>query len=471
MSWFEFPLLFANFIVLAFYLLLHAFYLFLLFASVYGGYRQPRHVRLATFDRQYASITSPPVTWLVPAYNEEKTIVESVRALLGLRYPRLTVIVINDGSTDGTLEELMRAFSLRRANLVYHPQLPTRAVLGVYLSTLDARLRVIDKANGGKSDALNAGINLTRTPWVCSVDADSVLEEDALLRVMRPALEDARVVATSGIVRVVNGCTVGGGRVTHVRLPRTHLGIFQVVEYLRGFLQGRLGWSWLNDLLIISGAFGVFRTDVVRAIGGYTGTTVAEDMEIVVRIHRYFRDRREEYRVVFVPDPVCWTEVPEARAILGRQRRRWHRGLAEVLRLHQDAFFRLRYGALGWLILPYFILELLAPVMEIAGFICVPLAWGMGWLSVHYLILYLILAFFMGVMFSLWGVLVEEFTYRRYTSWRELMHLIGYALIEHFGYHQLVLGWRLQGLYDYLRGRREWGTQRRTGFRPRAATT
>ncbi|MFQ5817676.1 MAG: glycosyltransferase [Terriglobia bacterium] len=471
MTWAEFLLLFVNFLVLAFYLLLHAFYLFLLFVSLYGVYAQPRRVRLAAFDRQYESVTSPPVSLLVPAHNEEATIVESVRALLGMRYRGLAVIVINDGSTDATLEELLRAFSLRRASLVYEPLLATRPVLGIYLSTLDPRLCVIDKVGGGKSDALNAGINLARTPWVCSVDADSVLEEDALLRIMRPVLEDARVVATSGIVRIANSCTVGGGRVTRVRLPSRPLVVFQVIEYLRGFFQGRLGWSWLNGLMIISGAFGVFRTDVLRAVGGYSGKTVAEDMDIVVRIHRYFRERREAYRVVFVPDPVCWTEVPESRLLLARQRRRWQRGLTEVLLLHRELFFRPRYGILGWLACPYFALEVVAPVMEIAGFIAVPVAWKLGWLSGHDVILYLILAFFLGLMFSLWAVLTEEFTYRRYTSWWELARLMGYALVEHFGYHQLVLTWRLQGLYDYLRGRREWGAQERLGFHSRRAAT
>lgn len=469
MSWLEFTLRFANYAILGFYLLLHAFYLFLLVVSALRAYQQPRRVRSATFDRQEQSITSPPVSLLVPAHNEEQTIVENVRALLGIRYPYLTVIAVNDGSTDGTLDELIRSFSLRRASIVYEPALPTQPVLGVYLSTLDPRLLVIDKANGGKSDALNAGINLAHTPWVCSVDADSILEEDSILRVMRPVLEDARVVATSGIVRIANGCAVAGGRVTRVRLPRTRLAILQIVEYLRGFLQGRLGWSWLNGLLVISGAFGVFRTDILRAVGGYSPATVAEDMEVVVRIHRYCRDLRLDYRILFVPDPVCWTEVPETRRQLARQRRRWQRGLAEVLRLHGEAFFRPRYGIIGSLVFPYFVLELIAPVMEISGFICIPIAWKMGLLSVHYMVLYLLLAFLAGMLLSFWAVLIEEFTYRRYVSWRELARLIGYALVEHFGYHQLVLGWRLQGLYDYFRGRREWGAQRRVGFRARSA--
>lgn len=464
----DFILLIVNVFIFSFFILLHVFYLFLLVASVYGAYVQPRRARLLVPGQLLDSVATPPVTLLVPAHNEQAGIVESLNALLGLRYPRLEVIVINDGSTDRTLEELIGSFSLRRVDLFLPPTaLPTEPVHGLYLSTLEPRLLVIDRAAGGKSDALNAGLNFCRTPWVCTVDADSILEEDALLRALRPAIEDARVVATSGIVRIANGCRVAGGRVLRVELPREKLPVFQVVEYLRGFLQGRLGWSWLNGLLIISGAFGVFRTDVLRAVGGYARDTVAEDMDVVVRIHRQLRQRREPYRVLFVPDPVCWTEVPATAAALARQRRRWQRGLTEVLVKHRPLFLRPRMGLLGWLVFPYFLLELIAPAVELLGIVLVPVVWWFGWLSTQAFILYLILAFLVGTLFSLWAVLIEEFTYRRYTAWRELGRLLLFALVEHVGYHQMVLWWRLRGTIDYFRGRREWGAQRRAGFRRR----
>ncbi|MFQ5723312.1 MAG: glycosyltransferase [Terriglobia bacterium] len=455
--------------ILGFFVLIHLFYFFLLLASFAGAYRQPRRARLLVPEQVLDSITTPPVTLLVPAHNEQASIIESVHALLALRYPRLQVIVINDGSTDNTLGELVPSFSLRRADLLAPPGVPTEPIRGVYLSRLEPCLLVLDKEPGGKSDALNAGLNYCRTPWVCTVDADSLLEEDALVRALRPALEDERVVATSGIVRIANGCRVAGGRVVQVGLPRETLAAFQVVEYLRGFLQGRLGWSWLNGLLIISGAFGLFRTDVLRAIGGYARDTVAEDMEVVVRIHAYFRARRQPYRVLFVPDPVCWTEAPATAAGLARQRRRWQRGLAEVLAKHARLFFRPRLGLLGWLVLPYYVLELLAPAVELGGLLVVPLFWWLGWLSTNVLFFYLVLAFLVGTVFSLWAILIEEFTYRRYTSWIDLARLILFGLADHFGYHQVVLWWRFQGLVEFFRGRREWGAQRRVGFRRRPA--
>lgn len=474
MNWAQFTLVHVTYFILAFYITLYAVYLYLVFSSAYEALLQPRRLHLAAFDWQYRSVATPPITVLMPAYNEEVIVVESVRALLGLRYPRLEVIVVNDGSDDNTLDELIRSFSLRRADLVYEPLLPTRPILGTYLSTLDSRLLVIDKVRGGRSDALNAGINLARTPWVCSVDADSVLEEDALLRVMRPVGADARVVASSGVIRVVNGCQVAGGRVTRVQLPRQWLRgwvvMMQVVEYLRGFIQGRLGWSWLNGVMIIAGAFGTFRTDVLRQVGGYSSAVVSEDMEVVVHIHRYLRHLRQPYRIVFVPDPVCWTEVPPALSPLARQRRRWHRGLAQVLRLHQDLFFRPGMGVVGFFVLPYFVLELVAPLVEVLGYAIVPIIWALGWLSWEAFLLYLTLALLLGIFLSLWAVLLEEYSYRRYTSWKDLFKLLLYALVEFPATHLIMVTWRLQGLYQFLRRRGEWGVQRRIGFRARPAS-
>jgi len=455
--------------ILVFYVVLQAVYLFLILTSLYGAWAQPRGKQLFAPELLDSAVV-PPVTLLIPAHNEEATIVESAKALLGLAYPSLEVRVINDGSTDETLPELIRSFSLRRADVVYHPLLPTKPVRGVYVSPLEPRLVVIDKERGGKSDALNAGINFARTPWVCSVDADSILEEEALRWAMRPVLEDNTVVASCGIVRIANGCRVGGGRVLRVNLPRERLAVFQVVEYLRGFLGARLGWSWMNALLIISGAFGIFRTDVLRAIGGYSPHTVGEDMEVVVRIHRLFRERKTPYRVVFVPDPVCWTQVPTRVGPLRRQRRRWQQGLAEVLALHRDLHFRPSMGGLGFLALPYFALEFSAPLVEILGFVLMPLAWGLDLLPSEYFQTYLVLAFLLGILFSVWAVVIEEFTYRRYVEWRALFRLLLFALIEHVGYHQLLLWWRLEGTYDYIRGRREWGEQVRASFRGPAAS-
>ncbi len=275
--------------------------------------------------------------------------------------------------------------------------------------------------------------------------------------------------ASSGVIRVANGCQVAGGRVTRVQLPRRWLRgwvvMMQVVEYLRGFMQGRLGWSWLNGVVIIAGAFGVFRTEVLRQVGGYSSAVVAEDMEIVVRIHRYLRRQRQPYRIVFVSDPVCWTEVPPALSPLARQRRRWHRGLAQVLWLHQDLLCQPSMGVVGFFVLPYFVLELIAPLVEVLGYVMVPVTWALGWLSWEAFRLYLILAFLLGIFLSFWAVLLGDFSYRRYTSWKDVVKLLAYALLEFPATHLIMVTWRLQGGYEFLRKRKEWGAQQRIGFR------
>ena len=279
-----------------------------------------------------------PISVLVPAYNESAGIVDSVRSVLSLDYPQHEVIVINDGSTDDTLDKLVREFGLERREAVYRRRLPTLgAIHGIYRSSAVPNLVVVDKEHGGKSDALNMGLNLSRYPLFCTVDADSVFQENALLRVVRPFLEDPdRVIAVGGQVRVANGCKIQRGRVVEPRLPTNILAAFQVVEYLRAFVASRLGLSALNSLLILSGVFSLFRKDVVIEAGGYDTSTVTEDMELVLRLHRRMREMNREYAVVFLPDPICWTEVPEGMGALARQRSRWHRGMVHSLWSHKS---------------------------------------------------------------------------------------------------------------------------------------
>jgi len=282
-----------------------------------------RHVvRLETLDldRMVAGADTLPMSLIVPAYNEEGTIVGAVRSFLSLRYPDYEVIVVNDGSSDGTMDRLLGAFDMERAHRFPSSDLTTAPVQGLYRSRRHSGLWLIDKHNGGKADALNAGLNYCRTPVFCAIDADTMLEPESLSRAVRPFLEDARTVATGGIIRVANGCTIRNGLIDEVHLPRNLLARIQVLEYLRAFLSARMGWDALDSTLIISGAFGAFRRSVVVAAGGYSSGTVAEDMELVVRLHRYCRENETPYRVSFSPDPIAWTECPQDLVSLGNQR-------------------------------------------------------------------------------------------------------------------------------------------------------
>ena len=414
---------------------------------------------------QVFSGLDPAISILVPAFNEEATISASVRSMMQLAYPEFEIIVINDGSRDRTMDVLRRAFALQPFPEAVNPRLATRPVRAIYRSALHSNLRVIDKENGGKADSLNAGINLARHNLFCGVDADSILAPDSLHRVSRPFLRDPSVVATGGTVRVVNGCGVQGGHLTKVDLPTNLWALFQVVEYLRAFLFGRLGWSQLNAMLIISGAFGLFKTDVVVAAGGYRPKTIGEDMELVVRMHRLLRSQGTPYRIAFVPDPVCWTEVPEDRRTLRNQRIRWQRGLSESLCAHWRLMFSPRGGPPGWIAFPFMaIFEWLGPVVELGGYLFMLVAWTFGLVSWQAFAAFLFVAIGLGILLSASGLLLEELAFHIYPRVGQLGLLAVIVVLENFGYRQLNSWWRLIGLYRWATAREStWGTMKRTG--------
>ena len=410
---------------------------------------------------------APPVTLLVAAHNEETFIRVATRNLLALDYPELELIVVNDGSKDRTLEELRQEFDLRPVRAVYVPQVKTAPIRGLYRSALFPNLLVVDKEPGGsKADATNAGLNAATSPYVCVLDADSVLERDALLRIMVPVLADPnRVVAVGGIVRVLNGSEVRGGQMCTARMPRTALEAVQVVEYLRAFLIGREAWAQGNMLTIISGAFGLFRTDLVRAVGGYRSSAIGEDIDLVVRLHRHLLMTASDYRIGFVPDPVCWTEAPSDLKSLARQRARWQNGLLDVLWNTRDMLFRPRFGRIGFCALPYlWLFELLAPVVEIGGLVTIVLAACIGALSRQFFFQFLIFGYAFATVISIGSVLQEELTYKRYNDWKDVTRLVTCCFLEHFPYRQMHMLWRLQGLWQRLRGKHVWHSPKRQGL-------
>jgi cellulose synthase/poly-beta-1,6-N-acetylglucosamine synthase-like glycosyltransferase len=410
---------------------------------------------------------APPIAIIAPAHNEESSIRVAVRNLLQLDYPQLEVIVVNDGSQDRTLEELREEFRLRLVRAVYVPEAQSAPVRGLYRSDADERLLVVDKEPGGsKADAVNAGLNAVTSPYVCVVDADSVLERDALLRIMIPILADPkRVVAVGGIIRVLNGSEIQGGTLRRVRLPRKSIEVIQVIEYLRAFLIGREAWAQGNMLTIISGAFGLFRTDLVRAVGGYRSRAIGEDFDLVARLHRHLLEKGADYHIRFVPDPMCWTEVPSDLKSLGRQRARWQKGLLDVLWPNRDMLFRPRYGRIGSFAFPYlWLFELLAPVVEIVGIMTIILAAFFGVLSREFFLQFLIFGYAFATVISIGSVLQEEITYKRYNDWQDVTRLVSYCFFEHFPYRQLHMIWRLQGLWQYLRGDYVWRPLKRKGL-------
>ena len=464
MSFSHFLVEFITWFVFCYFIALNVGYLTLNAFSLRALRRKGQELFMADLPRAYSGL-EPPISILVPAYNEEATIAASIRSMLQLSYAEFEIVIINDGSKDSTLEVLKREFALLPFPEAYRRQIPTQEVRQVYRSTRYPNVRVIDKLNGGKADSLNAGINISRYPLFCGVDADSILQRDSLAKVTEPFLRDPTVVAAGGTVRVANGCEVSGGFLTKVGLPKNIWALFQVVEYLRAFLFGRLGWSSMNGMLIISGAFGVFRKDAVVLAGGYRRDTIGEDMELVVRMHRLLRERRQPYRIEFVPDPVCWTEAPEDYKTLKNQRIRWQRGLAESLNANWGLPLSRNGGAPGWLAFPFMLLfEWLGPLVELGGYVFMVLAFFTGLISWQAFGAFLFVAVGLGILLSASGLLLEEMSFHIYPRGKQLLMLGVVVILENFGYRQLNSVWRLIGLWRWaMQKESTWGTMKRKG--------
>ena len=408
---------------------------------------------------------SLPVTILAPAFNEEPVIVPSIRSLLASHYRELQVMVINDGSTDGTLAALKEAFELVEVERVPRANLPSAPVRAVYASPLDDRLLVIDKDNGGKADSLNCGIRYAAYPLFCAIDSDTMLDAAALARLVWSFQAEPETVAPGGIVRIINGSLLEDGKIRSVRTPEKTLVNVQIVEYLRAFLAGRAGWSRVNMLLIISGAFGLFWRETVVEAGGYDTTTVGEDAELVVRLHRHCRDQKRRYKITFVADPICWTEAPAERGALRRQRDRWQRGLLETLWRHRKMFANPRYGGIGLIAMPFFLFfEALGPVVEISGLAYCVIGLLLGWVNPPFAAVLFGLAFTYGLVLSFGALLIEGRAFARYPGWRDLRRLMVAAVVENFGYRQWLAIVRTKALWTVLRPDTGWGEMTRVGF-------
>lgn len=411
-----------------------------------------------------------PISLLVPAFNESAGVVESVRSMLNLRYPQHEVVVINDGSSDATLQCLIDAFELEPSRINPSSDVSSQPIRGIYESPRYSNLLVVDKQNGGKADALNAGIAVARYGLFCTVDADSILEPQSLHAAVEPfVLDPLRVVATGGTVRVANGCVVEGGRIVEYQLPEEWIPRFQTLEYVRAFLMARLGWSELGALLLISGAFGVFRRDVAVLVGGYSTDTVGEDLELVVKMHRHLIESKIDYRVEYVPDAVCWTEVPTDLTSLGKQRKRWHRGALETFFRHGDMMLESRYGRTG---LGGFanalLVDVIGPLTELVGYLLIPCMILLGILEPAYLLAFVAVTFVYGIFLSAFALVLEEVELKRVERASDLRKLALVSVVENFGYRQLNTIWRVQGWWQFMRGRTAWDVQTRKGFKPRS---
>jgi cellulose synthase/poly-beta-1,6-N-acetylglucosamine synthase-like glycosyltransferase len=451
--------------ILIYMLVVISFYSIVMVISVIQLRKEYRLDREKSFGDYAEDIYTKPISIIVPAFNEEAGIVHSIRSLLSINYPVFEIIVVNDGSSDKTMDVLIEQYDMKEIKKVIRKQVNSKPIKKVYQSQILPNLFLVDKDNGGKADALNAGLNFSHYPYVCSLDGDSVLERDAFLKVMKPIIEsNEEVIASGGSIRIANGCEIRNGQVLKIGLAKNPLVIMQVIEYLRAFLMGRIGLSRHNLLLIISGAFGVFSKHWVVQAGGYRSDTVGEDMELVVRIHRLLKETMQKKRIVYVPDPVCWTEVPESTKYLKRQRRRWHRGLFESLWIHRKLTFNPKYGLIGFVSFPYFwIVEFLGPIVELSGYIYIVISLFAGGIYLEFAILIFLLSCLYGSIFSAFAILLEEWSLRKYPRISDLLKLFLYSLTETIWYRPLTVFWRCQGIWQMIRGESGWGEMKRKG--------
>lgn len=453
--------------------------IFYLFIAVYSIGETRKYIlksRFINYNTLATSEHAPSLSILAPAYNEGANIVENVKSLLSIHYNNYEVIIINDGSKDDSLQKLIDVYHLQKVEYFIGNDIKTKPVKGVYKSAnpVYKKLIVVDKENGGKADALNVGINVACNQYIVCIDVDCILEQDAMLKLVKPFLDhaDEKVIATGGVVRIANSCEVQDGKIVRVHLPKQFLPCMQTLEYIRAFLLGRMAWSRLNGLLLISGAFGAFDREIVIKAGGYNHNTVGEDMELVVRMRRYMEEKQIPYKVAYIPDPLCWTEAPANFKILGRQRNRWTRGTIETLKLHKVMFLNPRYRILGMISYPYwFFFEFLAPVIEFIGMVFFILMACLGTVNWTFFLALFAFVYSFGVSYSVFAILIEVLTYNQYKKKKEILRLFWIAMIEPFIFHPFVVWSAIRGNIDLIRKKKAWGEMSRQGFAVQKALT
>ncbi|SEV93066.1 Glycosyltransferase, catalytic subunit of cellulose synthase and poly-beta-1,6-N-acetylglucosamine synthase [Chitinophaga sp. YR573] len=468
-------------------------YALLAVLSLRGIIKFQRKNSYVDYNKLLQSPLAPGISIIAPAFNEAVTIISNVRSLLTLNYPRFEVIIVNDGSTDETLQKLIDEFELVQVDFAYNERIKSQPVKRLFKSTNSAydKLVVIDKINGkSKADASNAGINAAAHDYFLCTDVDCIIEKDTLLRMIKPFMDEEhkkikeigepcpecgyvhmvedsiRVIATGATLRIANSCEIDEGVITRVRPPEKWLPRFQEMEYLRAYVLGKVGWSVINCVPNVSGGLGLFDKEIAIKAGGYDSKSFAEDMDMVTRMCTYMIDNKLKYAIRYIPTTQCWTEGPPNMKVFSRQRTRWGRGLAEIITIHRKVIFNPHYRKLGLIVLPYnLFFEFLAPIIEFTGilyYIYLIITGNINW---HYALILLLFVYLYSIMITTLAVLWDQKTYQYYKTWKEVIGLALMAFIEPFVYHPLIVFFALRGYYFFMIGKKHsWGNMQRQGF-------
>ncbi len=448
--------------ILFYFLWLNSFYIVLLIATNPNLIRRLKEQRAQKSYQLFKLDVAPPVSIIIPCFNEEANILTPITAALNVDFPNAKIIIVDDDSSDKTLQVLIDTYQLVSIPPIFRPTLKTAPIKHYYQSKSHPNLMVIHKENGGREDSINAGINACTTPFFINIDADSIIEPDAVSKLFQHLLTEKDIHAMGGILTIINGCVVEKGRVKEVRLPPSFLGSMQVIEYLKSFFFGRLGWNDLGGTPLISGGFGLFNKQTILDIGGFK-QVLAGDLDLTLAIHKSMRDQKKPYRIDYVFDSIVWTEVPQTYSSLAIQRKRWHCSIIEVCWRRRNMLFNPKYGIVGFIHFPYlFFGEGIGPLIESFGYIYILFCYFFGVLNLSFLWYFILIAWGVDMFLTIASLIMQQVFLKKYQSTKVLLKMVFLSLVENFTYRPITVWWRVLGFfrfftknrYTYTRGKR-----------------